>query len=240
MTPSLDLHYLRHKIIPTVHWTIKERRDGLWVPIYEFDNLVTDFGLTALSSAPAGQYTPPTFLVIETSQTTMAATANAGVNSVQLTADPTIAGDTQLVLSVGLAAEEVVTFTTKTGTGPFTFALTANLVNNHPSGDPVVREVTGVDTMASVLVEAQYDSTFDAGNRLPMTAAFSPGTGQNTMQFFMAGGTATNIFFAHVGLTEQRAIGALGSNLHNYAHLGYNHNNTNDLEIDVNYTLQRF
>lgn len=223
-----------------VHWTIKERHGDAWVAVKEFDNLVTDFGLTALASATSAQYTAPIFLVIETSQTTLAAPANSGTNSVQLVADPTIAGDTQLVLSVGLGAEEVVTFNAKSGTGPFTFTLTANLVNNHLLGDPAVREVTGADTMAAVLSEAQYDPTFDAGNRVPLTAAFSPGTGQNTVQFFLSGLTATNLFFAHVGLTDQRVIGSISSNLHNYAHLGYNHNNTNDLEIDVVFTLQRF
>lgn len=228
------------KIVPAVHWTVKERRNGLWVPVYEFDNVVTDYGLTALASAPASQYTAPGFLVIETTFTTLAQPANAGTNSVQLVADPTLGGDNQLVLSVGLGAEEVVTFSGKSGTGPFTYTLTANLVNNHLSGDPAVREVTGADTMSAVLSEAQYDPTFDAGNRAPMTSAFSPATGQNTMQFFMSGLTATNLYFAHVGLADQRVIGSIASNLHNYAHLGYNHNNTNDLEIDVNWTLQRF
>jgi hypothetical protein len=223
-----------------VHWRVKEQQNGLWVAVKEFKNLVTDFGLTAFAAAPAGTYTPPIYLVIDTAYTTMYAQANAGTNQVQLTNDPTVAGDNQLVLSVGLAAQETVTFTSKSGSNPVTFTLSANLVNTHLLGDPVVRAVTSSDTMASVLSEAQYDPTYNAGNRLAMTANYSPGTGQNTMQFFMSGTTATNLFFAHVGLADQQAIGAVNANLHNYAALGYNHNSTNDLEIDVTYMLQRY
>jgi hypothetical protein len=223
-----------------VHWIVKEQQNGLWVAVSDFKNLVTDFGLTAFASAPAGTYTPPIYLVIDTSYTTMYVQANSGTNQVQLNADPTVAGDNQLVLSVGLAAQETVTFTSKTGSGPYTFTLSANLVNTHPINDPVVRAVTSADSMASVLSEAQYDPTYNPGNRLAMTANYSPGTGQNTMQFFMSGNTATNLFFAHVGLADQQVIGAVNTNLHNYASLGYNHNSTNDLEIDVTYTLQRY
>jgi hypothetical protein len=230
---------LINRVRPFVHWTIKERQDGLWVPVADFHNIVTDFGLTGLASAPSGQYTPPTFLVIETSKTTMSS-ASVGGGSVVTAADPTISGDTQLVLSVGLAAQETVTFSSKSGSGPFTFTLSGTLVNNHANLDPVVRATTALDTMTSVLVEAQYDPTFNPGNRSAMTAAFSPATGQNTMQFFLSGSTATNVYFAHVGLTDQVSISSIAANLHNYAVLGYNHNGTNDIEVDVNYTLQRF
>jgi hypothetical protein len=234
------------EVIPTllngvgvsVHWTIKERRSGSWVVVREFSNLVTDYGLTALSGAPANVYTAPIYLVIETSNTTHSSTDNAGQNLVHLTADPTISGDTQLVLSVGIAAEETVTFSSKSGTGPFTFTCTGNLTNSHPAADPAVRAAHVGDSMSSVLVEAQYDPTFDAGNRATLTSSYSPGTGQNTAQFFLAGITATNVFFAHVGMADARPTGS--GHLHNYASLGYSHNNTNDLEIDVAWTLQRF
>lgn len=236
------------RIRASVHWVIRENvntghidGDGdIWVVVREFDNLVTNFGLTALASAPAGQLAlPPIYLVIETSQTTMS-TGNIGDGTVILAADPTIAGDTQLVLSVGLPAQELVTFTSKSGTGPFTFTLSGTLGQAHANLDPVVRAPTPADTMASVLVEAQYDATNNPNNRVVQAAAFSPGVGQNTMQFFMAGGTATNLLFAHVGLADQLVIPGVGTNLHNYAALGYSHTNTNDLEVDVTYLLQTF
>lgn len=226
----------------TVTWTIKERPagGGLWVPVREFHNLVTDYGLTAYAAAPSGQYSAPIYLVIDTASTTMSTQALSGSSSVQLAADPTLSGDTQLVLSVGLAAEETVTFTNKSGSGPFVFTLSANLVNTHPAGDPVVRAVTANDTMASVVSEAQYDPTNNPNKRSAITANYSPGSAQATMQFFLSGQTATNLFFAHVGLADQATIGAPTTNLHNYAALGYNHNSTNDLEIDVLYTLQNY
>lgn len=223
-----------------VAWVIKERQDGLWVPVREFHNLVTSYGLTAYALAPAGQYTPPTYLVIDTSYASLAVQGNPGDITVQLSTNPTLLGDTQLVLSVGLPSQETVTFTGVTGSSPYTFTLTAPLTTTHLLSDQAVRAVTASDTMSSVVSEAQYDPTFNPNNRASLTAAYSPGTGQGTMQFFMSGLTATNLFFAHVGLTDQPIIGALNANLHNYAPLGYNHNNTNDLEIDVTYTLQTF
>ena len=233
-------------ITARVDWVIKEWIEGQWIRVHEFHNIVTNYGLTALASAPSGQYLPPQYLVIDTASTTLNAAVNPGDTTVQLLADPTVAGDTQLVLSVGLASQETVTIT---GPGVLTtgfpnnyylFTLTSPAVNAHLAADPVVRQVTGGDTMASVLSEAQYDPTFNANQRSALTAAFSPGTGQNTMQFFMSGTTATNLFFAHVGLADQPGIGAIGTNLHNYAALGYLHNSNNDVEIDVNWTLQTF
>ncbi len=223
-----------------VHWTVKERQSGAWVVMHEFDNLVTDYGLTALSGAPSNIYTPPIYLVIETSKTTMSSQANSGTASAVLVADPTIAGDTRLVLSVGLATEEVVTFSSKSGTGPYTFTLAGNLAFTHPVADPVVREVANGDSMSAVLAEAQYDPTFDPNNRSVLASSFSPGIGQTTSQFFLAGITATNLFFAHVGMADARPVGSSSGHLHNYAHLGYSHTNTNDIEIDVAWTLQRY
>lgn len=218
-----------------VLWVVKERRNGLWVVEHSTYNRITTYGLTAFSGAPSGTYVAPTYLVIDTATTTMANTYLAGASSIQTVADPTVAGDTQLDLSVGLATQETVTFSSKTGTGPYTFNLSSNTVNGHNSGDFVVRTPTAADTIASVLSEGQYDPTYFPNLRDPITSSFSPAAGQTTMQFFIAGIQATNLFFSHVGLADALTIGA--GNLHNYASLGYNHNNTNDVEIDVTYNV---
>jgi hypothetical protein len=218
-----------------VLWVVKERRSGLWIVQHTMYNKITNFGLTAFASAPSGSYIAPIYLVIDNANTTMANTYLAGVSSVQTVGDPTVAGDTQLDLSVGLASQETVTFSSKSGTGPFTWTLSANTVNSHSSGDPVVRTPTAADTVASVLGESQYDPVYFVNSREPITSAFSPATGQNTSQYFIAGIQATNLFFAHVGLADSLTIGT--GNLHNYASLGYNHNNTNDVEIDVTYVV---
>lgn len=223
------------KVHVEVYWTVKERKSGLWVVEHEFVNKITNYGQTAMAGAPFGGYIAPIYLVIDNAMTTMANTYLAGAASIQTVGDPTVAGDTQLDLSVGLSSQETVTFSSKTGTGPFTFNLTALTVNGHSSGDPVVRTPTFADTIASVLGESQYDPTYFAGKREPVTSSFSPATGQYTGQYFIAGIQATNLFFAHVGLADSISIG--GGSLHNYASLGYNHNNTNDVEIDVTYVL---
>lgn len=230
-TPDLQPFRVRAGVL----WVVKERVRGLWVVKRETHNVVTAYGTTALALAPGGGYLPPTYLVIETTQTTLAASYSSGVNAIQLAGDPTQAGDTQLVLSLNTANQETVTFTSKSGTGPYTFNLSANTGFPHNSGDYATRAPVSSDTMANVVAEAQYDPTNAPGLRSPMSSSYSPATGQGTMQFFLAGITATNLFFAHVGLADASAVGA--GNLHNYAALGYNHNNTNDVEIDVTWTV---
>jgi hypothetical protein len=218
-----------------VGWVVLEREQGLWVPKVKRKNILTQFGLTGIASAPSGTYTPPVYLVIDSTHTALTATYSSGVTSIQTTADPTLVGDTQLVLGVGLASQETVTFTAKSGSGPYTFTLSPATVNSHTSGDPVVRAVTANDTLASVVTEAQYDPTFAPGLRAIQAANYSPAIGQNTMQFFISGIQATNLFFAHVGLADAPGVGA--GSLHNYASFGYNHTNVNDIEIDITWTM---
>lgn len=219
----------------SVHWVLKERINGLWVPKTKTKNLLTSYGLTAFASAPSGGYTPPIYLVIETTETTFNASFVSGVTSISTVGDPTLGGDTQLVLDPNTAFQETVTFSSKTGTGPYTWVLTAGTAYAHASGAYVVRAPATIDTMASVIAEAQFDPTYSPSARAQQTASYSPAPGQNTMQFFIAGTQATNTYFAHVGLADALTIGQ--GNLHNYAAFGYSHNNTNDVEVDVTWTV---
>lgn len=223
--------------IKSVDWIIKEKISGIFIAVRQFRNLVTNYGVTAHAAAPSGQYTPPQYLVIDSAYATVYAVASPGQTSIQLSGDPTLPGDTEIVLSAGTASQEIVSITSITGTTPTTVSLSAPLVNSHASGDLCVRQVYATDTMASVISESQYDPINNPGTRLAMTSSFSPGNGQNTMQFFISGSQATNVVFAHIGLTDQPSMSSLVANLHNYAVLGYNHNNGNDVEIDVTYTL---
>ena len=226
---------MKTALVASVHWVLKERVDGLWVPKVQTKNLLTSYGLTAFASAPSGTYMPPVYLVIETTKTTFSNLFAAGVTSITTAGDPTLVGDTQLVLDPNTATQETVTFSAKSGTGPYTWTLTAPTTYSHNSGAFVVRAPTVNDTLASVIAEAQFDPTYSPNGRQLQTASYSPGAGQNTMQFFLAGIQATNVYFAHVGLADAKTIGQ--GNLHNYAAFGYNHNNTNDIEIDITWTL---
>lgn len=225
----------RTKIGARVVWEVKEFSGGVWVPRVRVKNVVTNYGVNALASAPSGTYVPPLYLVINQASTVLSTSYSAGVTSIQTAADPTIGGDTSLVLGVGTANQETVAFSAKTGTGPFTFTLSSATSNSHTSGDLVTRVPLAADTIASIASEAQYDPTFAAGQRLIQTSSFSPTSGENTMQFFIAGIQATNVVFAQTGLADTQDIGT--GNLHNLAVLGYNHNNTNDVEIDVTWTV---
>lgn len=221
-----------------VVWTVNEIEHGILVPKVKRKNLFTNYGLTALASAIGGGYVPPSYLAISTTYSTIYAQINPGATSIQLNGDPTLVGDTQLVLSPGTINQETVTFTTKSGAGPYTFALTTPYpANTHPVSDPVVRQVLVGDAMAQLTNEAQFDPTYYPNQRAFRTAGFSAGSGQYTMQFYFSGTTLTNIYCMTLGLTDQATIGSVSANLHNEVVLGYNHNNTNDVEIDINFTL---
>lgn len=226
---------MQHNLGVSVEWTIYERIDGLWVPIRLFHNLLTTFGLSAYATAAGGTWQAPIYLVIDTASTSLIGDYPIGSTAIQLAADPTIAGDTALVLGPGQVQQETAAFNLKTGTGPFTFTLVNPIVNAHYNQESVVRAPTVADTVASVVSEAQYDPVFAAGKRTSVASAYAVGGGKGTIQFFIGSTQATGLYFAHIGMADKVTIGT--GNLHNYAALGYSRNSVNDLEIDVNYQL---
>lgn len=223
----------------TVIWTIKERdsRTGDYHTKVKRKNLFTNYGLTALASAIGGGYSPPAYLVISQTNAPVYQQANPGDTSIYLNANPTISGDTQIVVGAGQSNQEVLTFTSVSGTGPYIFVLSSPVVNTHPVGDPATRQVNANDTMAQMTNEAQYDPTYNANMRMYRAAGYSGGVGNYTMQFYFSGTTLTNVYAMTVGLTDQQNMTSVNANLHNAVVLGYNHNNTNDVEIDVSFTI---
>ena len=217
-------------------WVLRERQNGLWVVKHRIKNIQTTYGITAYALAPGGGYIAPVYMVIETTAAVLQIGGPPSSTSFTTDIDPTTGGDTQLVLGVGLTTQETVTFSAKTGAGPYTWT-TSPTVNAHNPSEFVVRPALVGDTMAQVINEAQFDPVNAPNQRATTSGSYSPGTGQGTIQFYFSGLAATNLFFAHVGLADQLIIPGTGTNLHNYAALGYNHNNTNDLEIDVTFTL---
>lgn len=226
---------MKEIIQPRVKWVFKEKTEDGWQIVMEKHNLLTNYGLTSYALAPGGGYVAPVYLVIDQALTGLVSNTNIGDTTLQTVADPTLGGDNQLVVGGGLPSAETVTFTSKTGTGPYTFTLSSGMVNAHTASDAVMRKETVSDTIASVVSEAQFDPTFFPLQRGVMAASFSPGTGQATFQFYFAGTQATNVLFSHAGLADTATVGT--GNLHNYATFGYYHNNTNDVEIDITYTL---
>lgn len=212
-------------------WTVKERRNGIWIPVLTRKNLMTQYGLTALASAPMGAYTPPQYIVIDTSSTYVTAATSAGATTLPVNAQIDQAGDTQLVVDPGGANQETVTFSAYAA-GNYTVAA---MQFAHAQNVRVARMVRNTDTMTSVVSEAQYDAVNFPSKRMPMAAWYSPGTAQATAQFYFTATQAT-VRFMTVGLSENPSVGA--GNLHNHLVLGYDHSaGGNDVEIDVALTL---
>lgn len=201
--------------------------------------LLTTYGLTALASAVQGTYAPPLYLVLENNGSTFAAGASAGVTAISSNAAVHLPGDTQLVLGVGLAGQETVTFTSVTTAAPYVYTLTAPVVYQHVTGDPLCRLPLATDTMAQVVNELQYDSVNDPNLRLQSVSGYSSGNGAWTMQFYLTGIEASS-FLMTIGLSDSPTIGQ--GNLHYHATLGVNHvyvpaNGGVDVEIDIPITL---
>lgn len=212
-------------------WTVRERG----IVIARVKNVFTNYGLTALASAIGGGYMPPTWLVIDSAQTTLSNGYSPGATSIQTTGAVDLVGDTQLVLNPGAGNQETVTFTSRSGTGPYTYALSAGLANTHVSLETVCRQTSASDTLSTVVTEVQYDPVNAAGQRIQSVAGFSSGNGNFTMQFYITAAQA-QAKFNTVGLADTLNTGS--GNLHDHAVLGYDHTaGTNDAEIDVSLTL---
>jgi hypothetical protein len=236
MMVSPDSALSSRKVKVRGDWVVRERRGGVVVAERNFKNIWTTYGLTALAGAITGNgYTAPVYLVIENNATTLAATANPGDTQVQLAARVDQAGDTQLVLDPGAGNQEVVSFTSVSGSGPYVYLLTSTIAQTHTFGAAVVRQVSENDTMASVVNEEQYDSVNFPGLRMQSPSGYSSGPGNCTIQFYFPGPTSV-LTFMTCGLADSPTIGA--GNLHNHFILGYSNTDAGtDVEIDGSLTL---
>ena len=194
----------------------------------------TNYGLTALAAAVQGGYLPPLYLVIEDNGSTISAATAVGATSIQTVARVDLAGDSQLVLSPGLSTQETVTFSAVSGSGPYTYTISAT-TQAHAAGDPVCRMVLATDTMSQVVSEIQYDSTNAPNQRLQSVSGYSTGNGEWTMQFYLTGIQASS-YIMTVGLSDSITVGQ--GNLHAHLIVATNHvftslSTATDLEIDI-------
>lgn len=197
--------------------------------------VLTTYGLSALAAAVSGNYVPPVYLVLENNGSTVQTAANAGVTSIQTALPVHLAGDSELVLGVGLGTQEVVSFSAATGAGPTTYTLTTPTTQAHAAGDPVCRVPLTADGMGQVQNEIAYDPTNSPGQRLQSYGGYSSGPGTWVLQFFLTGIEAS-AFLMMVGLSDSPVIGQ--GNLHAHATLGTNHvfnpvSGGVDIEIDI-------
>jgi hypothetical protein len=222
-------------------WTIKEKdpTTGLYVPVLQKWNKLTSSGLSNLAAAwGVGTFVLPQYLIIDTNYGSLvSALSSTGLTSFQLTARIDIAGDTQVVLGAGTTNQETVTFSSVTGTGPYTYNLSTPTTKTHLVTDPVLRQVNQNDTLSnSVVAELQYDATNDPNHRAVASAGYSQGIGNWTVQFFLTGTQAIGNLMT-LGLSETQTVG-IGI-LHNHCILGYYHSLAamQDIEIDASLTL---
>lgn len=218
-------------------WTVRERRDGLWIPVIRKKNIITDYGLSSLAAAWNGVVIPPLYVILEQNQTTVNASTIIGATSIQTVAPAHLTGDTKIQLSVGTANEETATFSAVAGTGPYTYTVTA-LTKAHTAGDFCARTPQQSDTLTKVAGEISYDPNFP-NTRAPITSSYSVSAGIYTYQFYFTGIQANGRLFT-VGMVDNTNFGS--GNLFNHIILNYDHRiiapatTTNDVEIDATLT----
>lgn len=219
-------------------WVLRERdKSGLVVAEKHIKNIATNYLLTNIGSALSGAFTAPLYLAVDSSFTYLHQAANIGDTTIYTTDNLFQVGDTQLTLGAGQSNQETVTFTSVSGTGPYTYALSTPLTFAHTTLDPdwVVRTPTAADAVTSLVSEMEYDSTDYPSTRMASPGGYSPGTGQWTVQFFFPGPTLQG-YIMTAGLIDLPTLGV--GQLHNHFIIGYNHNSTvNDLEIDGTFTF---
>lgn len=235
MTMSMEAQ-LHHRV--TACWTIKERdpRTGLFIPKLARRNKFTDYGLTNLAQSWMGQGTPPLYLVIDSWSASVQNANGLAVGATSVTLDQLAhkAGDTQLVLDVGGAGQEVVSFSAVSGSGPYVYTISAT-TNTHAHGALVVRQVLQSDTMSDIKSEVQYDSVAAPNARMKTSGSgYSQGTGNQVMQFFLTGSQALAEWVC-LGLSETGTTGQ--GQLHNHLVFGFNHQSGNDVEVDISLSL---
>lgn len=219
-----------------VGWSIKQRKSGVWVPVWEGHNLMTEFGLTGLASAFGGLYDPPIYLVIDDFSASIqnVGTLSAGATSVTLDERVDEDGDEEIVLGVGTANEEARPFSAVTGSGPYIYTISAT-AHDHAHGDLVCRQPMETDTIDSIQSEIQYSPIAFPGKRAIKSGnGFSSGTGNHVMSFFITGGQAIGTWMS-LGTSESPNIG--DGNLHNHLVVGFDHEEGNDTQIDISLTL---
>lgn len=212
-------------------WTLKEAETGKikWIK----ENKFTSFGLTAIASAPNGGYVPPQYLALNSAHTTLsAALATTGLTTLQTVVRIDIAGDTQLVLSPNTANTEIVTFSTVTGTGPFTYTLSTPTTKTHALSDIVIRQTNINDTLTTgIVTPIQYDSV-NAPSQWPTSVGgYQTSAGIWTVQFYFSVGQIAS-YLATAGLIDTQTFGS--GNLHNHLVIGEDHTaDTTDFELDI-------
>ena len=219
-------------------WTVKEKRNGVYVPVLRRKNVITDFGLSSLAAAWDGVAIPPLYITLETKYGKVSGSNTiVGATSIQLDTAIHKTGDTKLQLSVGTANEETATFSAVSGTGPYTYTVTA-LTKAHTIGDYCARTPQQSDDLTKLFTELDYDSTAP-GTRAPITSSYSSGTGVYVYQFYFTGIQAIGRLMT-VGLADSASTGA--GNLYAHLVLNYDHTitapatTTNDVEIDAQLT----
>lgn len=218
-------------------WTVKEKRNGIFVPVLSTRNTFTNAGLSALASAISNQYTPPLYMVIDSDSATVqnAGGIASGVTAVTASKRVDIAGDTQLVLSPGTPNAEVVTFSSVTTSAPFIYTLSTPTGKPHSQGDTICRQVAATDTMNSVVSEVVFDAVNNPDERMQVVNGYNNGSNGNWTARWYYTGTQALVAMNTIGISENPTVGQ--GTLHNHFVLGYIHNAGNDVEIDGSLTL---
>lgn len=223
-------------------WKLKVRNKetGKYEPVRERRNLFTDAGLTNLAKNWMAQGAPPTNLVIDSFKATIDnASLPIGSTTVTLSApsQPHKAGDTQLVLGVGLVTQETVNYSgaASLGGGLYQYTLSSPTTETHAQNEWAVRRPLQSDILSDIKSEVQYDPVSFPLQRMGASGpGFSQGVANYVMQFFLTGDQALDDWVT-LGLADSTSTGA--GILMNHLVFGFTHAQGDDVELDISLTI---
>lgn len=218
-------------------WTVKEKLNGLYVPVYRKKNTFTNYGLSALASAITGGYVPPIYLMMDASYSFVYANTSIGSSTIDVTNTPFNAYTSQVVLSAGLSNQEVLGISgiTTIQAGQYRITLSSPTAKAHNGGEFVCAQPSSSETMAQMATPVQYDPVNAPNQWTSYSAGYSQGVGNWIAQFYLTAAQAQAVLM-RVGLADAQTIGS--GNLHSLVVLAYDHTaGTTDIEIDANLTI---
>lgn len=232
---SVNITEVRYRPVPVrASWTLRSGGQ-----VRRKRNLLTNDGLTQLAANWAGQGKPPLYLIISNFKATLVdATLAVGALSLTLSAPVHQAGDTSFTLNVGGANQEALAFTSTTnnGDGSCTYTLSGGTTKTHSAGEWADRTPNQNDTLAAVVSEVQYDAVAAPNARMKASGiGFSSGSGSYTTQFYLTGNQAVTPWVS-LGLSDTGVVRQ--GLLHHHLLFGFDHQQGNDVELDVTLTLQ--
>ena len=196
---------IQDSILPTGQVTFEKfNSGGELVEAIKNHNIVVTAGKNALAaylanSSPSAPFMP--FMEVGNKGTTVGSSVASGVTSITVNTDILSGSTGSIILSIGTANQETVTVSAKSGSGPYTYTISAT-TKAHTAGDSVTLVPAIGDTSNAAALGARVTGTLSnpSGSIFQNVGTFSNSGGAYTGTVYEAGifsASSGGIMLAH-------------------------------------------